>query len=497
MKKRVCLVILDGWGISSREEGNAIRQAYTPNFERLWLSYPHAVLGASGEAIGLPKGQMGTSEIGHMTIGSGRIMYQDLVKINQAIETGEFFKNREIVKLMRQVKKNNSTLHLMGLVSDGGVHSHYAHLYALLKMAKDKGLKKVAVHVFTDGRDSRQKSGLGFVEDLEEYLQGLGVGEVASVSGRYFAMDRDHNWQRTDKCYKKLKTHSYPQTGSASSAVKQSYERRVTDEFIEPVSIGDKGKIKARDGAIFFNFRNDRPRQLLERFLNKGPKGVLWLTMTRYKPEYPVAVAYPPEELKQILGEVISQAGLRQLRVTETEKFSHLTFFMNGKQEEPFEKEDRILLDSNSDITTHDQKPEMRAEAIGEEVVQAMAHKTHEVIITNLCNADMVGHTGNFKATVKGIETVDRVLARISEAARQNNYELIITADHGNAEGMIDEETKEKLTAHTTNLVPFILVSKQFKQLKQDEGSLVNIGPTMLTLLGIDIPKEMTGKSLV
>lgn len=491
-------MILDGWGISSREEGNAIRQAFTPNFERLWLTYPHAVLGASGEAIGLPKGQMGTSEIGHMTIGSGRIMFQDLVKINQAIESGEFFKNREIVKLMKQVKKNNSTLHLMGLVSDGGVHSHVVHLYALLKMAKDKGLKKVAVYVFTDGRDCRQRSGLGFVEDLEEYLQGLGVGEVASVSGRYYAMDRDHNWGRTDKTYRMIigQIGRNNNNKSASEAIRKSYEAGITDEFIKPVVI-TKTKIKARDGAIFFNFRNDRPRQLLERFLNKGPKGVLWLTMTRYKPEYPVAVAYPPEELKQILGEVISKAGLRQLRVTETEKFSHLTFFMNAKQEEPFEKEDRILLDSNSDIKTHDQKPEMRAEAIGEEVVQAMKNKTHEVIITNLCNADMVGHTGNFKAAVKGIEVIDKVLGGISEAAMRNNYELMITADHGNAEGMIDEETKEKLTAHTTNLVPFILVSKQFKQLKQDEGSLVNIGPTMLTLLGIDIPKEMTGKSLV
>lgn len=491
-------MILDGWGISSREFGNAIRQAFTPNFERLWLTYPHAALGASGEAIGLPKGQMGTSEIGHMTIGSGRIMYQDLVKINEEIETGKFFKNKEIVKLMRQVKKNNSRLHLMGLVSDGGVHSHYSHLYALLKMAKDKGLKKAAVHVFTDGRDCKQKSGLGFVEDLEEYMQSLGVGEIASISGRYFAMDRDHNWRRTDKTYKTMigqigQENKYQ---SASEAIRKSYEKGITDEFIKPAAI-TRTKIKAGDGAIFFNFRNDRPRQLLERFLNKGPKRVLWLTMTQYKPEYPVAIAYPPEELKQILGEVISKAGLKQLRVTETEKFGHLTFFMNAKQEEPLEKEDRILLDSNSDIKTHDEKPEMRAEAIGEEVVQAMTNKTHEVIITNLCNADMVGHTGNFKATVKGIEIVDKVLGRISEAAEQNNYDLIITADHGNAEGMIDEETKEILTAHTTNQVPFILVSKKFKQLKQDEGSLVNIGPTMLSLLGLEIPKEMTGKSLV
>ena len=491
-------MILDGWGISSREKGNAIRQAYTLNFERLWLTYPHAVLEASGEAMGLPKGQMGTSEIGHMTIGSGRIMFQDLVKINQAIETGAFFKNREIVKLMKQVKKNNSRLHLMGLVSDGGVHAHYAHLYALLKMAKDRGLKKVAVHVFTDGRDCKPRSGLGFVEDLEEYGQGLGIGEIVSVSGRYFAMDRDHNRQRTDKTYKTIigQIGQDNKNRNASEVIRQSYEKGITDEFIKPVMIKNKS-IRSGDGAIFFNFRNDRPRQLLERFLNKGPKGVLWLTMTRYKPEYSVRVVYPPEELKQILGEVISKAGLRQLRVTETEKFAHLTFFLNCKREKPFEGEDRILLDSNSDITTHDQKPEMRAEAIGEEVVQAMINKTHEAIISNLCNADMVGHTGNFKAAVKGIETIDKVLGRIENSAKQNNYELIITADHGNAEQMIDEETGEYLTAHTTNPVPFILVSKQFNQLKREEGSLVNIGPTMLTLLGLDVPKEMTGKSLV
>ena len=484
-------MILDGWGMSDRDFGNAIRQALTPNFERLWHENPHAVLEASGEAMGLPKGQMGTSEIGHMTIGSGRIMFQDLVKINQAIESGEFFKNKEIVGLMRQVKKNNSTLHLMGLVSDGGVHAHYSHLYALLKMAKDKGLKKVTVHVFTDGRDCRTKSGLGFVEDLERQA------EIASVSGRYWAMDRDHNWERTDRVYKMLNGRCQISEKTASQVIKESYEKGITDEFIKPTATKDFQPVRSGDGVIFFNFRNDRPRQLLERFLEKGPKGVLWLTMTQYKPEYPVAVAYPPEELKQILGEVISRAGLRQLRVTETEKFSHLTFFMNAKQEEPFEGEDRILLDSNSDIATHDQKPEMRTEAIGEEVVQAMANKTHEVIITNLCNADMVGHTGNFKATVKGIEVIDKVLGRISQAAMRNNYELMITADHGNAEGMIDEETKEKLTAHTTNPVPFILVSKKFKQLKQDEGSLVNIGPTILTILGLEIPQEMTGRSLV
>lgn len=496
MKKKACLVILDGWGISGRELGNAIRQAKTPNFERLWLSYPHAVLEASGEAIGLPKGQMGTSEVGHLTMGAGRIIFQDLPRINQAIESGEFFKNKKILKILEQVKKNKSALHLMGLVSDGGVHSHYRHLYALLKMAKNVGLKRVFVHVFTDGRDCRPNSGLGFVKDLEEYLISLGVGEVASVSGRYYAMDRDHNWERTDRCYKKL---IFPSLGlsSASLAIKKSYENKITDEFIKPTAIGDYPGIKVKDGAIFFNFRTDRPRQLMERFLKQGPKGVSWLTLTRYKPDYPVSVAYPPEELKGSLGEIISQAGLRQLRVTETEKFAHLTFFLNCKREEAFAGEERTMIDSYADIITHDEKPQMRAREITQEVVRAMENKTHEVIFTNLCNADMVGHTGNFKAAIKGMEMIDKCLGEISQSAAANNYELMITADHGNAEEMIDENTKEKLTAHTINPVPFILQSRQFKQLKQTEGSLVNIGPTMLTLLGLKIPKEMTGKSLV
>ena len=486
----MALVILDGWGIRDREEGNAIRQAKTPNFERLWHEFPHAVMAASGEAIGLPKSQMGTSEIGHLTMGAGRIIFQDLVKINKAIETGEFFKNQEILKLLRRVKAKESTLHLMGLVSDGGVHSHYLHLFALLKLAKDKGLKKVLVHAFTDGRDTRPKAGLGFVEDLEKNAT------IATVSGRYWAMDRDHNWQRTDKCYRKLTTQSSG-LASASHAVKKSYEAGITDEFIKPVRIGHHAPIKSGDGVIFFNFRNDRPRQLLERFLAKGSKGVFWLTMTRYKPEYPVAVAYPPEELEHSLGEVISKAGLKQLRVTETEKFAHLTFFLNCKREEAFEQEDRIMIDSWSDIATHDEKPQMRAKEITKEILQAMDQKTHRVIFANLCNADMVGHSGNFTATVAGVETIDRCLESLSQAAIANGYELIITSDHGNAEEMVDEASGEPRTAHTTNPVPLILVSRHFKKLVKDEAELIDIAPTMLKILDLKVPAEMTGVSLV
>lgn len=480
MKKRLCLVILDGWGLRDREEGNAIRRAKTPHFERLWHANPHAVLAASGEAMGLPKGQMGTSEIGHLTIGAGRIIFQDLPKINQEIETGRFFKNKKILELMSRVKVKNKTLHLLGLVSNGGVHSHEQHLYALIKMAKDLGLTKVLVHAVTDGRDCPPKSGLGFIEDLERQAK------IASVSGRYFAMDRDRNWKRTDRAYKIL-------TGrrgkfNASEIIRKSYEKKITDEFVRPAATKFFRPLKTGDGAIFFNFRNDRPRQLLERFLSKGPK-LDWLTLTRYKPDYPVSVAYPPEELKQSLGEAISRAGLKQLRVTETEKFAHLTFFLNCKREEAYEREDRIMIDSWSDVATHDQKPQMRAREITAEILQAMREKTHEVIFSNLCNADMVGHTANFPAIVKAVEVIDECLGKLGAAAAKNGYDLLITADHGNAE--------EHTTYHTTNPVPLIIQSTHFNQLNRDAAGLVDIAPTVLMLLGLRKPKEMTGESLV
>lgn len=478
----MCLVILDGWGLRDRDEGNAIRQAKTPNFERLWHANPHAVLHASGEAMGLPKGQMGTSEIGHMTMGSGRIIFQDLPKISQAIESGEFFTNSSINRLIGNIKQRNSTLHLLGLVSDGGVHSHYSHLFALIKMAKDLGLKKVMVHAFTDGRDCSPRSGLGFIEDLERQAK------VASVSGRYFAMDRDHNWERTDKAYRLL-TRGQPSQTIASEIIRIRYAKKITDEFIKPTRTKDFRPVKTGDGAIFFNFRNDRPRQLLERFLEKGPKGVEWLTLTRYKPEYPVAVAFPPVELNNSLGEILARNKIKQLRVTETEKFAHLTFFLNCKREEAFEGEDRIMIDSYSDIATHDEKPQMRAREITAEILQAMREKTHEVIFANLCNADMVGHSGNFPATVKAVETIDECLGKLGAAARENNYDLLITADHGNAE--------ELKTSHTINPVPFIIQSRQCRKLNRDEAGLVDIAPTVLKLLGIVQPKEMTGESLV
>jgi len=501
MKRRVVLVIMDGWGLSDRDYGNAIRAAKTPNFERLWHTYPQAVFEVSGEAVGLPKGQMGTSEVNHLIIGAGRVMFQDLVRINNEVESGKFFKNKEFIGLMNKVKKQNSVLHLMGLVSDGGIHSHYSHLYALLKLAKDKGLKKVLIHAFTDGQDTVRGSGLGFVEDLEVYMKKLGVGEIASVSGRYYAMDRDNNWDRIDKAYRKLVERKGREVGSASLAVRESYEKKEVDDHIKPVliktSMGDEARMKKGDGAIFFNFRNDRTRQLMRRFLEKGPKGVDWVTMTQYQPDFPVGVAYSQVGLSNSLGEVLAKKKIKQLRVTETEKFAHLSFFLNCKREEAFEGEDRIMLDSSSDIKTHDERPEMRAPDIVKEIVQAMEEKTHEVIFTNICNCDIVGHTGNFKAAVKAVEVVDKAVAEIVRVGLKQGYEVLITADHGNAEEMRDEKIKETLTAHTTNPVPFILVSKRFKELKRDEGSLIDVAPTILKMMGIEQPEEMTGKSLV
>jgi len=501
MKRRVVLVIMDGWGLRDRDYGNAIRAAKTVNFERLWRSYPHAVLISAGEMVGLPKGQMGTSEVNHLTIGAGRVVFQDLVRINRAVRSGKFFENKTIVKVMNKVKRKGSVLHLMGLVSDGGIHSHYSHLYALLKLAKDKGLDKVVVHVITDGRDTTTRRGLGFVEDLEEYMEKLGVGEIADVGGRYYIMDRDRNWDRVDKAYNKLVGRKGKECSSASLAVQESYEKKVTDEFIKPMlvktSLGKEARIKKGDGVIFFNFRNDRPRQIMERFLKKGPKGVDWVTMTQYHPDYPVGIAFPQVKLSNSLGEILSKKGIKQLRVTETEKLAHMTFFLSCKREELFEKEDRIMLDSHSDIATHDEKPEMRAEDITREMVQAMEAKSHEVIVANICNPDMVGHTGNFKATIKAIEVVDKAIGEIAKVGLKQGYEMIITADHGNAEEMRDEKTKEMLTAHTTNPVPIILVSKRFNKLKRLRGNLVDIAPTILKMMGIKQPEEMTGESLV
>lgn len=499
--KKVIVIILDGWGLRSAEEGNAIRMAKTPNFEKFWLKFPHAVLQASGEAVGLPEGQMGTSEVNHMTIGAGKVLFQDLVRINRSIKDKSFFRNKAIIAAFEHVKKHQSTLHIKGLISPGGVHSHQEHVYALLKGAKAYGIEKIYLHVFTDGRDTLPQSAIRYVQELQDFIDNLGVGKIASISGRYYAMDRDHNWERTDKAFELLIKGKGKKFKSALEAIEDSYARGTTDEFIEPRAVelgpGEEGTISTNDAVVFVNFRNDRPRQLVERFLEKGPKNLEYVTMAQYNPDYEVRVAFPPVKIKHSLGEVISQAGLRQLRITETEKFAHLTFFLNCKREEAFEGEDRMMLDSYSDIKTHDERPEMRTPDITREIIQAIKAGTHEVIFTNLCNGDMLGHTGDMKAAIKGLETVDEAIGGIVKEGKKRGFEVIITADHGNAEEMIDEKTGGLVTAHTTNPVPFILISSKWKKLNRDEASLQDVAPTVLKLLGLGQPKEMTGMSLV
>jgi 2,3-bisphosphoglycerate-independent phosphoglycerate mutase len=497
---KVLLLILDGWGIFKEYPGNAIAKANTPTFDQVWQRYPKAILATSGESVGLPEGQMGTSEVNHMAIGAGRVIYQDLVRINKAISDKTFFTNQAFLKAFEHVKKHHSTLHIKGLLSPGGVHSHQDHLFALLQAAKDNEVEKVFIHVFADGRDVMPQSAKTFVADLEAEIKRIGVGRIASISGRYYAMDRDNNWARTDKTFDVMtqgKGHRY---GSVTEAIEAAYEAGVSDEFIEPALVevdpGESGTVQTNDAMIFVNFRNDRPRQLTKRFLEKGPKNLRMVTMTQYHPEYQVEVAFEGISTKHSLGEVLSNAGVKQLRVTETEKFAHLTFFLNCKREAAYEGEDRIMLDSYSDIKTHDERPEMRTPDIADQLIAAMERETYGVIFTNWCNADMVGHTSNIEAAIKGCEAVDAALARVLPMAKKHGYTILLTADHGNAEEMTNE-MGEKLSAHSLNPVPFILISDTHSKLKRTEADLTDIAPTILRILNIPQPKEMTGTSLV
>jgi 2,3-bisphosphoglycerate-independent phosphoglycerate mutase len=504
--KKLLLIILDGFGVGEDYAGNAITRAKTPNLDKLLASAPNMLLQCSGESVGLPPGQMGTSEVNHLTIGSGRVLFQELVKINKSINDETFYHNEAFIQTFEHVKQHGGVLHVQGLVSDGGVHSHQEHLLALIRAAKSYGLEKVYVHVFSDGRDTLPKSAKKYVAWLQVELEKIGLGKIASISGRYFAMDRDHNWDRVDKAFNMImgevpaseqKVYRDP-----VEAIEAAYEGGVTDEFIEPVYIevepGELGTIATGDGVIFANFRSDRARQMTERLLGVRQEKELDLaTMTAYSQDYDVRVAFPTEDMSHILTDVLAENGVSQLRITETEKFNHLTYFFNAKRDSAAEKEDRMMLDSYSDIKTHDERPEMRARDITKQILMDMAFSNHQVIITNLCNADMVGHTGNFEAIVKAVEVLDECLGQILEIAAQNDYEILITADHGNAEETKDKTTSETLTAHTTNPVPFILVSPRFEKLAKTEGTLADIAPTMLKMLDIEVPAEMTGTSLV
>ncbi len=502
-KKPVMLVIMDGFGCSKNEKDNAVAQADLKVLPTLWKEYPHSYLGASGEDVGLPDGQIGNSEVGHLNIGAGRIVYQALTKITKDIKDGTFFKKPVLVEAMENAKKKGSALHLLGLVSPGGVHSSEQHLFGLLQMAKQYGLQKVYVHAFLDGRDVLPRSAGEYLQELEDKCQELGVGEIATISGRYYAMDRDKRWERVEKAYRAVALGEGNTAPDAQTCLKNSYAADVSDEFVVPTVI-HKHPVEDGDSLVFFNFRPDRARQLTTAFVSDDFTGfarpkkldVYFATMTRYEDDLPAHVVYDKETIPNTLGEVLAKAGKTQLRIAETEKYAHVTYFFNGGEETPNDGEDRILVPSPK-VATYDLQPEMNAPIVTEKVIAQIKAAKYDMIMLNFANPDMVGHTGVLKAAVKAVETVDTCVGQIIEALKTVDGQLLIIADHGNAEQMADPETGCPYTAHTTNHVPCILVSEEHKHDTLQDGILADVAPTLLQLAGMDIPAEMTGKSLL
>jgi 2,3-bisphosphoglycerate-independent phosphoglycerate mutase len=504
--KLTMLMILDGFGENTNEKGNAIKIANTPNIDKLMKLCPTTDIFTSGLNVGLPDGQMGNSEVGHTNIGAGRIVYQELTRITKSIEDGDFFSVPEFDEAVENCKKNNSSLHIMGLLSDGGVHSHIRHLYALLELAKRKGIENVYVHAFLDGRDTPPASAENYITKLEEKMKEKEIGKIASISGRFYAMDRDKRWERVGKCYNALVNGEGIKAQSATSAIEASYQKEIFDEFVEPTLIcnGDTpiATIKENDSVIFFNFRPDRARELTRSLVDNNFDGfetktlnLYFVCMTQYDETMPnVHIAFKPTALKNTFGEYISNLGMTQLRIAETEKYAHVTFFFNGGEEKQYNGEDRILVPSPK-VETYDLKPEMSAYEVTEKVVEAILSKKYNAIILNYANPDMVGHTGNLDAAVKAIETIDECVGKVVDAIEQVNGVLLITADHGNAEQMIDYKTGEPHTAHTTNPVPLILVGMNDVSLKT--GKLADLAPTMLDIMGLSKPEEMTGESII
>lgn len=507
-KKLTMLMILDGFGENPNNEGNAVNLAKKPNIDKLRKICPVSHIDASGAAVGLPDGQMGNSEVGHTNIGAGRIVYQKLTKITKSIEDGDFFSIPEFTEAIENVKKNNSKLHIMGLLSDGGVHSHQRHLYGLLELAKRKGLdNNVFIHAFMDGRDTLPASGEGYIQELQEKMKEKGVGKIATLSGRYYAMDRDKRWDRVEKAYNALVRGEGVLAKDPIQAIEESYQQEIFDEFVVPTVITDANdqplaKIESGDSVIFFNFRPDRARQLTRAIVDDKFDGfktdkldIDFVCMTEYDDTMPnVKIAFKPEELTNTFGEVVSKLGKKQLRIAETEKYAHVTFFFNGGREEPYPGEERILVNSPK-VATYDLQPEMSAYEVTEKVLEAINSEKYDTIILNFANTDMVGHTGNIDAAIKAVEAVDKCIGEIVEAVQKQNGVLLITADHGNAEQMIDYQTGEPLTSHTTNLVPLILVGMENVELK--DGRLCDLTPTMLDIMEEQKPKEMTGESLL
>lgn len=505
-KKPLMLMILDGWGINKHEnEVNAIKEARPLKLEEFLAKYPNSELEASGEAVGLPDGQMGNSEVGHLNIGAGRVVYQPLVEITKDIRDGNFYQKPVLVEAFNKAKEKGCGIHFAGLVSDGGVHSHSEHLYGLLKMAKKCGLEKVYVHCFLDGRDTAPQSGLGFVQDLENKMKEIGVGEIATISGRYYSMDRDKNWERTEKGYKVLVEGVGAVEGSAVEAIQKSYDAGITDEFIEPTLISKDGIVKKGDVFINFNYRPDRARQITRALNDKEFTefereylNLSYYCMRQYDSTIDAPFIYVDKELTNTFGEVLSKNGLTQLRTAETEKYAHVTFFFNGGKEVAYEGESRALINSPK-VATYDLQPEMSALELTEKTLETLEKGENDVIILNFANPDMVGHTGILEAAVKAVKTVDSCAAKIVEKILEKNGTVLITADHGNAELMVDPVTGVPFTAHTTNKVPFILISQEekLKNIKLTDGKLADIAPTMLEILNIEKPAEMDGVSLI
>lgn len=506
-KKLVMLAILDGWGINEREDGNAVKLAKTPNLDSIMKQNPCTVMHTSGLNVGLPDGQMGTSEVGHMNIGAGRIVYQDLAKITKSIQDGDFFENEAFLKAIKNCKENNSDMHLMGLTSDGGVHTHINHLFALLELCKKEGLKNVYVHCFTDGRDTPPTSGETYIIELEDKIKEIGVGKIATISGRYYAMDRDTNYDRVKLAYDALTKGEGFTAKTAVDAIENAYQREEFDEFIKPTVIMENDKpvvlVKPNDSIIFFNFRRDRAREITRAFVDDNFTGfernqipLTYVCMTDYDDTIPnVEIAYKTDAIVNTFGEYISKLGYKQLRIAETEKYAHVTFFFNGGNEVKYENEDRILVASPK-VATYDLKPEMSAYEVTDKLVDAIRKGAYDVIILNYANCDMVGHTGILDAAIKAVETIDECVGRVVEEVKRVNGTILITADHGNAEQMIDYETGDPHTAHTTNLVPLVAVGLE-DGVKLKEGRLADIAPTMLDIMGVEQPVEMTGESLI
>ncbi len=505
----VVLIILDGFGINPRKEYNAIANASTPNLDALLRAYPHSKLSMSGVDVGLPAGQMGNSEVGHMILGAGRVVYQDLTLIHKDIDEGKFYQNKALLDAMRKTQAASGRLHLMGLLGDGGVHSHQRHMQALMEMAKREKVGQVYLHLFLDGRDTPPHSAEQFMIELTETLKAFPAVKIATVTGRYYAMDRDKRWDRVEKAYVCLTAGTGNHAASALAAIRASYQDKITDEFVLPTTLDGvvpEGLIRDGDGVIFFNFRADRAREisraLTDADFTEFPRQrrialSSFTTMTQYDETFIHPVAYQPREIRKILGEVASQAGVKQLRIAETEKYAHVTYFFNGGEESKFPGEERILIPSPKDVATYDLKPEMSARPVTEALVKHLREQEVGLVIANYANADMVGHTGNLEASIKAVEVIDECLGKVVDAVLGKKGKVIITADHGNIEQLIDYDTGKPHTAHTINLVPVILIDEAHQKCRLHQGTAIDVAPTIMELLGLPQPAEMTGRSLI